>query len=137
MTDNRTTELLPCPFCGGDEIIRSVDGGIPPDHCEVTERYVTTCTLYCDKCGAQVQRFGASNSSTNGLYRAAVDECYKAWNTRHERTCRDTGESRLFRCSECGFGIEDAYLANEGAYGLELDFVRFCPSCGRKVVNHD
>lgn len=52
-----------------------------------------------------------------------------------ERTCHDTGESRLFRCSECGFGIEDAYLADEGAYGLELDFVRFCPSCGRKAVN--
>lgn len=53
--------------------------------------------------------------------------------TRHERTCRDTGESRLFRCSECGFGIEDAYLADEGAYGLELDFVRFCPNCGKAV----
>lgn len=92
----------------------------------------------------------------HGYEQAAIEawESIKAWNTRHEqvfvtgttitgdgepvvyvpeRTCRDTGESRMFRCSECGFGIEDAYLADEGAYGLELDFVRFCPNCGGKV----
>lgn len=48
-------------------------------------------------------------------------------------TCHDTGESRVFHCSECGFGLEDVYVENEHAYPPE-GFPRFCPWCGRKVV---
>lgn len=48
-------------------------------------------------------------------------------------TCHDTGESRVFHCSECGFGIEDAYVEDERAYPPE-GFPRFCPWCGAEVV---
>ena len=47
--------------------------------------------------------------------------------------CHDTGESRVFHCSECGFGIEDAYVEDERAYPPE-GFPRFCPWCGAEVV---
>lgn len=105
MTDSNAT-LLPCPFCGGEA---ETWDGAGPWH------------VVCTKCG------------TIGSPCLSEAEAIAAWNTRAERSCRDTGESRLFRCSECGFGIEDAYLADEGAYGLELDFVRFCPNCGKAV----
>lgn len=47
--------------------------------------------------------------------------------------CHDTGESRIFHCSACGLGINDAYLDEEAKYGLDDDFPRFCPYCGAKV----
>lgn len=47
--------------------------------------------------------------------------------------CHDTGESRVFHCSECGFGIEDAYVEDEHAYPTE-GFPKFCPWCGAEVV---
>jgi hypothetical protein len=48
-------------------------------------------------------------------------------------TCHDTGESRVFHCSACGFGLEDAYVEDEHAYPTD-GFPKFCPWCGRKVV---
>lgn len=54
-------------------------------------------------------------------------------------TCHDTGEERVFCCSECGFGFSDVYLSDED-YLLDDDgeqiepWPPFCPNCGRKVV---
>lgn len=45
--------------------------------------------------------------------------------------CYDTGESRWFRCSECGFGMTDLYT--DGGWS-EAEQPKFCPNCGRKVV---
>lgn len=48
-------------------------------------------------------------------------------------TCKDTGESRAFHCSECGLGLNDVYIDDERHYS-PADFPRFCPWCGAKVV---
>jgi hypothetical protein len=54
-------------------------------------------------------------------------------------TCHDTGDERIFHCSECGFGFSDVYLSDED-YLWDDDGERiepwppFCPNCGRKVV---
>lgn len=51
--------------------------------------------------------------------------------TLERGTCRDTGESRWFRCSKCGFGFSDWYLDDESDSDEQP---RYCPNCGRKVV---
>ena len=54
-------------------------------------------------------------------------------------TCHDTGEERIFCCSECGFGFSDVYLSDEAYFlddeGGEIEpWPPFCPNCGRRVV---
>ena len=39
----------------------------------------------------------------------------------------DTGLSRWFHCSECGYGVNDVYLDDEHNYDLEY---HYCPNCG-------
>ena len=45
-------------------------------------------------------------------------------------TCHDTGDSRIFHCSKCGYGLMDVYIDDE--YNFSLD-PNFCPNCGAKV----
>ena len=51
-------------------------------------------------------------------------------------TCHDIGGCRWFRCSACGFGIEDMYVNDEDEYPPE-DQPKHCPNCGRLVVEVD
>ena len=48
-------------------------------------------------------------------------------------TCHDIGGCRWFRCSACGFGIDDMYINEEHEYP-PANQPRYCPNCGRKVV---
>jgi Lar family restriction alleviation protein len=105
MTDNRTTELLPCPFCGGEASKRLF--------------YGTRYGVYCDECDARV----------GGLFLTEA-EAIAAWNARAERTCEcieEYAESPLdgktivlHRCSAC--------------HELMRPHMRYCPNCGCKVV---
>lgn len=54
-------------------------------------------------------------------------------NSERTETCYDTGESRIFHCSECGLGLDDVFIDDEEYYPF-ADFPRFCPFCGAKVV---
>ena len=56
-----------------------------------------------------------------------------------ERTCHNVHEyrdsngvihrdARIFKCSECGFKVNDFYGDDEQS------FPRYCPNCGRKVI---
>lgn len=51
-------------------------------------------------------------------------------------TCHDMGGCRWFRCSACGFGIEDMYVNDEDEYPPE-EQPKHCPNCGRLVVEVD
>lgn len=102
-------DLKPCPFCGGEAGTSS-------------ERFERTLLawVYCTGCGAA------------GGYRHTGAEAVEAWNTRAERTCRmewddEADSDELYpvghvTCSACGAWL---YSVNE---------MRFCPSCGAKVV---
>lgn len=83
MTDNRTTELLCCPFCGGEAnvIDHHNDDGSVSVGCNND-----TCLGF---------------SGLGWLYKTEA-EAIAAWNTRAERTCRDVAiEGEWFECSEC------------------------------------
>ena len=83
-------ELKPCPFCGGKELVRSVNGGVLPAFMDVDKQYeifektpyVTSCELSCELCGAQVEGYAASNNLHDDLYEKAIKDCYEKWNRR-------------------------------------------------------
>ena len=113
MSTNDSQKLRECPFCGGGakakESLRSFTS-------ELWEMYVY---VVCKKCGATVE--GADKA-----------EAIEAWNTRHERTCRNEFDRCFaFECSECGVNVEGGDMlghnSSEGAFN-------FCPNCGAKVV---
>lgn len=95
-------ELLPCPFCGGEAHISASSDG-----------YGVEC--WNRRCiDIQLEQIPTEA------------EAIEAWNTRAERTCRNTWDIELtgrlrFKCSECG--------------AVSLDVTpRYCPACGARVV---
>lgn len=115
------SELKPCPFCGGEaEVLGET-------------KWSRGAFVGCLKCRATIDR------------QATEAEAIEAWNTRthpesevmlmgdrvfinghghyaKERTCRSTGGSDFFFCSECDYLIEIDELWS------------YCPNCGAKVV---
>lgn len=112
------TELKPCPFCGGEA--------------ELTGFNAPEYWVWCPSCKA-------STDAHTGKENAVA-----AWNTRAERTCENVNEvrengklvkrvARIFKCSACGYGIDDVYMTNERDFMTD-DWPRYCSSCGAKVV---
>lgn len=109
MTGNRTTELLPCPFCGGEATVERIG--------KSGYFYVACNTAYC---------------CDFGKFFTEV-EAIAAWNARAERTCECVSEYAespfdgktivLHRCSEC--------------HELMRPHMLYCPNCGCKVVGND
>lgn len=79
-----------CPFCGGNNLSRSVDGGCLPIFLNEDQQtyirentpYTVCCSLSCDNCGAMIEDYAASSSPDEYLYIAAIENCYKKWNRR-------------------------------------------------------
>ena len=78
MTDNRTTELLNCPFCGGEA------------------HFTVSSDGYGVECDGELCFKTIMQEHPTEEYAA------RAWNTRHVETCENIEES-CFECSECGF----------------------------------
>jgi len=114
MTDNRTTELLPCPFCGGEAEIVALDAWYKNPFVGIG----------CSKCPAILAEYGEYKR----FYTEA--EAIAAWNARAERTCHIEypyyGDAPVInaqpRCSEC----HEHFAVGE--------FPNYCPSCGAKVI---
>lgn len=108
------TELLPCPFCGGEAEIH------PSDDWDVNLTGATYF-IWCDKC------------ETRGDYYNTEAEAIAAWNTRAERMCHPKPTAwggsgyHVSMCSECGGAFHGSPAAGVG-------FPNFCPNCGAKVV---
>lgn len=98
------SELLPCPFCGGEAHIKEV---------------VSACE--------KLYTVGCSDSECIGyetwLLKPTVDEAVAAWNRRAERTClakpyEVDGETGFYDCIECECGEVNDVSA------------RYCNGCG-------
>jgi len=121
MTDNRTTELLPCPFCGGKAEIIEADYGM----------YMTGYAIYCRKCCLKLGVTGRLGEAYE--WSPVFDteaEAIAAWNARAERTCKMRQHIwvPIWTCSECGAN-------NGGLFGLDkYEPPKICPNCGCKAV---
>ncbi len=126
------SELLPCPFCGGE-----------PD--EYEGEYGNG--IYCMQCGAMVGE--PIHLGFDIAERVSYEQAAEAWNTRAddykqaaeywqrmyeksftERTCMNVDEEYpYFECSKCGCHAVVGY----GCSGSGLP--NYCPNCGAKVVS--
>lgn len=114
MSDNRTTELLPCPFCGGEARIFHFSSAIRDE----------VWRAVCDK------PFCAQGP--DGYTEA---EAIAAWNTRAERTCEMRADG-----AHCMNGVEFYECRSCGEYSCiptvmgKSEPPNYCLNCGAKVV---
>ena len=158
MTDNRTTELLPCPFCGGEadvmlsqsrwgqsytihhdalgkcpaEYVSSMQFATEAEAIAAWNARVRRGTLTADDIRGLIERH-SDESGDNGrdFHNGAYVAIADELNARAERTCHNTHENRWFKCSACGYGFTDLYAEDEGDINEQP---RYCPNCGAKVV---
>ena len=105
------SELLPCPFCGGEaEMLtaESMNGGY-------------LFGIMCNDC-----------RSRGDVYDTEA-EAVEAWNTRAERTCHDVKPNlSYFLCDSCDMGGGTELWIKDGFYRDVKP--SYCPNCGAKVV---
>lgn len=115
-----TTELLPCPFCGGEAHFAASSDG-----------YAVECDgELCLRNAMQEhpsEEYAALWWNTRSITAAAAYGYQAAQGTCHNNSYR-IDESR-FHCSECEFGCWVRDVA-DGRDKLPA----YCPNCGRKVV---
>lgn len=133
MSDNRATELLPCPFCGGEaEIIQNDIGlfiGCFYEDCPIGPATST----YVDGYATEAEAIAAWNTRADAGYGAipATDENMAKYGWVRERMCEITYKRGAMydvaRYSCCGYE-----LATPVSEILPAE--NYCPNCGVKVV---
>ena len=121
------SELLSCPFCGGEAHISASSDGYG------VECWNRRCIdMQMDELPTEAEAIAAWNSRADyhGYEQAAIEawESIKAWNSRAERTCEFTPDGMMddrlwFACSNCG-----GYITTD--YGMPS----YCPHCGARTV---
>lgn len=114
------TDLLPCPFCGGQAEIHAthdVDTG------EIDGWFVWCNNKRCE-----------CKPETNDYTTEA--EAVAAWNTRAERTCKPLGTIRYdYEGGYAGFEYETELSCGHKWRDSYGDYPNYCPNCGAKVVD--
>lgn len=112
------SELLPCPFCGGEAQVYEMQYGADGQY--------SVFGVFCVD-DSKAELIGLSKYQHGHFIDnfPTEAEAIAAWNTRVELTCHkvipDEMEGYVF-CSECGAEI--------GEYG----YPNYCPNCGARVI---
>ena len=115
-----TSELKPCPFCGGKAVRMSFMDMVQAPHIKAT-RFI-----------------GCKNCAVVSFTDVTAEEVVEAWNTRAEqkKTCRNVYDEDApgncfngFTCSECDETVED--YEGYKIYGIW----NYCPNCSAEVVS--
>lgn len=111
-------DLKPCPFCGGEAKVHKADVPFYRMH---KEGWYVMC--HGRECCADLGFGGEDYQGTSGMFGTEA-EAIEAWNTRHERTCRNVAENKekWFICGECLYECSRPTM------------VKFCFNCGARVV---
>ena len=117
------SELLPCPFCGGEAELVEGEYGM----------YLSGYAIYCKgTCGAKLGVTGRLCEAYEWTpYFDTEAEATAAWNSRAERTCKQ---------EERGWGTEGDHARVWLTCGHDCmvptvqDLPNYCPNCGCKVV---
>lgn len=128
------TELLPCPFCGGEAELVEGEYGM----------YLVGYAIYCKgTCGAKLGVTGRLCEAYEWTpYFDSEAEAIAAWNTRYhsefektvikawkeikdytERTCKPVEKDGVMRCPNCDYPL-----------GI-MSVPAYCAGCGAKVVS--
>lgn len=103
-------DLKPCPFCGGEVILETVDGNSPEE-----------CYIYCPECDFE-----------SGVY-SEPKFIVEKWNRRADVVhaewvvCGD-GDNVPWMCSHCG---------KTTAHKYKVIYGKYCPHCGAKMDRGD
>lgn len=112
------SELLPCPFCGGEA------NTLHRPHV-LDWRYSVGCND--DECRGFI--------GLSWLYKTEA-EAIAAWNSRTERTCKPIGTIRYdYEGGYAGFEYETELSCGHIWRDTYGDYPEYCPNCGRKVVD--
>ena len=153
MTDNRTTELLRCPFCGGEAIFQMFDNAcnVVCSDCHIGTRFesldfheqVVEAWNTRDELGSgtltseQVMTIAGKHqpdycSDTHVCFdwQAIADELNAERSGGECENANKDGYGFRFECSKCGYG---SITTNCRTRNDELP--NYCPNCGCKVVD--
>lgn len=103
--------LKPCPFCGRDDELHTIDI-IIDDNCYDAIECRECGSVFCYPCDTH-------------------RELFTAWNKRTEKTAKAEPQENMSIkcCGNCGTLVHTAYSTK---YGVIRDG-NFCPSCGCKL----
>lgn len=121
MTDNRTTELLPCPFCGGKAHI--IKDGIPY---VIVECECCFCRTNCNVTEAE------AIAAWNTRAELGSGTCEPKWTLQGETQTQEFWRCECGNCGEC-FGVESRESFPLKMTVGKVDIPNYCPNCGKRV----
>ena len=121
------TELLPCPFCGGEATIRhdSTDAEYWGWEEWWVECINTQCKMQPESgrtFDTEAEAIAAWNTRYHSEFEKTVIKAWQEIKEYQERTCKPVEKDGVMRCSECDYPL-----------GI-MSVPAFCAGCGAKVI---